>query len=198
MRTSEYDEDELRSRFEEQALPLLNQLYAAAYRFTGSEADAQDLVQDTFVKAFSSFHTFKEGTNLKAWMYKILQNSFINNYRRNQRRPAEVDADTTTDWEMYQASTHDPTGLKSAEAEAFSSLTDEVVVRALKEMPDQYREAVVLADVEGFSYQEIADLMGTPTGTVMSRIHRGRAMLRKRLADYARENGIIVVKEEVN
>lgn len=198
MKTTELKSEATRKQFEELALPLLDQLYATAYRFTGNATDAQDLVQDTFVRAFSSFHTFQTGSNLRAWMYKILQNTFINNYRRAQRRPIEIDSEDTTDWEMYQASTHDPTGLKSAEAEAFNSLTDEVVVRALEELPSQYREAVVLADVEGFTYQEIADLMGTPAGTVMSRIHRGRAMLRQRLADYARKNGIIVAKVEEN
>lgn len=196
MNSRSYDEALLRERFEAEALPLLDQLYAAAYRYTGSVSDAQDLLQDTFVRAFSSFHTYTPGTNLKAWMYRILHNAFINDYRRKKRRPLEVESENATDWEMYQASSHDPTGLKSAEAEAFSSLTDSVVVQALEEMPAVYREAVVLADVEGFSYQEIADLMGTPAGTVMSRIHRGRAMLRKQLADYARQQGIKVSKEE--
>lgn len=196
MNSRSYNEALLRERFETEALPLLDQLYAAAYRYTGSASDAQDLLQDTFVRAFSSFHTYTPGTNLKAWMYRILHNAFINDYRRKKRRPLEVESENATDWEMYQASSHDPTGLKSAEAEAFSSLTDSVVVQALEEMPAVYREAVLLADVEGFSYQEIADLMGTPAGTVMSRIHRGRAMLRKRLADYARQQGIKVAKEE--
>lgn len=195
MNSGKYDENQLREDFTAQALPLLDQLYATAYRFTGNAADAQDLLQDTFVRAFSSFHTFTPGTNLKAWMYRILQNTFINTYRRQQRRPQEVESENVTDWEMYQASSHDPTGLRSAEAEAFNSLTDSVVVQALEEMPVTYREAVVLADVEGFSYQEIAEIMGTPPGTVMSRIHRGRAMLRKRLTDYARANGISVTKE---
>lgn len=195
MNPGKYDENQLREDFTAQALPLLDQLYATAYRFTGNAADAQDLLQDTFVRAFSSFHTFTPGTNLKAWMYRILQNTFINTYRRQQRRPQEVESENVTDWEMYQASSHDPTGLRSAEAEAFNSLTDSVVVQALEEMPVTYREAVVLADVEGFSYQEIAEIMGTPPGTVMSRIHRGRAMLRKRLTDYARANGISVTKE---
>ncbi|MCS4484072.1 sigma-70 family RNA polymerase sigma factor [Gleimia sp. 6138-11-ORH1] len=191
------EDRQLRERFETEALPLIEQLYAAAYRLTKNTVDAQDLLQDTYMKAFSSFHTFAEGTNLKAWMYRILQNAFINQYRRKQRRPLEVDTENTTDWEMYQAASHDPTGLRSAEAEAFSSLTDEVVVKALEELPVSYREAVILADVEGFSYREIAQIMGTPTGTVMSRIHRGRALLRTRLATYARTQGIQVVKEEV-
>lgn len=196
MNVKDNAEAQLRERFETEALPLMDQLYAAAYRLTGAPVDAQDLLQDTFMKAYSSFHTFEAGTNLKAWMYRILQNTFINQYRRKQRRPVEVDTDNTTDWEMLQAASHDPTGLRSAEAEAFNSLTDEVVVKALEEMPTTYREAVVLADVEGFSYKEIAELMGTPAGTVMSRIHRGRAILRSRLADYARANGIQVVKED--
>ncbi|MDO5034472.1 MAG: sigma-70 family RNA polymerase sigma factor [Actinomycetaceae bacterium] len=186
----EIDEDELRARFEAEALPLLDQLYGAAMRMTRNEADAQDLVQDTYVRAFSSFHTFKPGTNLKAWMYRILKNSFINTYRKRQRRPQETSDDAVQDWQLLESANHQPVGLESAEATALDSLPDDTVREALEGLPEKYREAVLLADVEGFSYKEIAEIMGTPVGTVMSRIYRGRAQLRAELADYAAQMGI--------
>ncbi|MDO5049541.1 MAG: sigma-70 family RNA polymerase sigma factor [Actinomycetaceae bacterium] len=190
MDTKKIDEDELRARFEEEALPLLDQLYGAAVRMTHNTADAEDLVQDTYARAFSSFHTFKPGTNLKAWMYRILKNTFINTYRKKQRRPQESGDENVEDWQLYQAAEHHPVGLRSAEAEALDALPDDTVRDALEALPDNYREAVLLADVEGFSYKEIADIMDTPVGTVMSRIHRGRAQLRTALADYAAQMGI--------
>ena len=189
------DEAELRARFEEEALPLLDQLYGAAFRMTGNEADAQDLVQDTYVRAFSSFNTFKPGTNLKAWMYRILKNSFINTYRKNQRRPQQTSDEGVQGWQLVEASSHHPVALESAEAAALDSLPDDTVREALESLSDTYREAVLLADVEGFSYKEIAQIMGTPVGTVMSRIYRGRAQLRTALADYAKRMGI-GVKED--
>ncbi|WP_306826313.1 sigma-70 family RNA polymerase sigma factor [Gleimia europaea] len=189
------DEAELRARFEEEALPLLDQLYGAAFRMTGNEADAQDLVQDTYVRAFSSFNTFKPGTNLKAWMYRILKNSFINTYRKNQRRPQRTSDEGVQDWQLLEATNHHPVALESAEAAALDSLPDDTVREALESLSDTYREAVLLADVEGFSYKEIAEIMGTPVGTVMSRIYRGRAQLRTALADYAKRMGI-GVKED--
>lgn len=189
------DEAELRARFEEEALPLLDQLYGAAFRMTGNEADAQDLVQDTYVRAFSSFNTFKPGTNLKAWMYRILKNSFINTYRKNQRRPQQTSDEGVQDWQLLEAANHHPVALESAEAAALDSLPDDTVREALESLSDTYREAVLLADVEGFSYKEIAEIMGTPVGTVMSRIYRGRAQLRTALADYAKRMGI-GVKED--
>ena len=189
------DEAELRARFEEEALPLLDQLYGAAFRMTGNEADAQDLVQDTYVRAFSSFNTFKPGTNLKAWMYRILKNSFINTYRKNQRRPQQTSDEGVQDWQLVEASSHHPVALESAEAAALDSLPDDTVREALESLSDTYREAVLLADVEGFSYKEIAQIMGTPVGTEMSRIYRGRAQLRTSLADYAKRMGI-GVKED--
>ncbi|MDO5720527.1 MAG: sigma-70 family RNA polymerase sigma factor [Actinomycetaceae bacterium] len=190
MTTEQFDEQQLRTRFEEEALPLLDQLYGAAMRMTRNTQDAEDLLQDTYARAFSSFHTFKPGTNLKAWMYRILKNTFINTYRKKQRRPLQSDDDTVEDWQLYEASQHDATGLRSAEAEALDALPNETVQAALEALPDEYREAVLLADVEGFSYKEIAQIMDTPVGTVMSRIHRGRARLRKSLAEYARRQGI--------
>lgn len=190
MTTQQFDEQELRARFEEEALPLLDQLYGAAIRMTRNTQDAEDLLQDTYARAFSSFHTFKPGTNLKAWMYRILKNTFINTYRKKQRRPLQSDDDTVEDWQLYEAARHDSTGLRSAEAQALDALPNETVQAALEELPDDYREAVLLADVEGFSYKEIAQIMDTPVGTVMSRIHRGRARLRTSLAEYAKRQGI--------
>lgn len=196
MSTKKFDEAELRERFEEEALPLLDQLYGAAMRMTHNTADAEDLVQDTYARAFSSFHTFKPGTNLKAWMYRILKNTFINTYRKKQRRPQQSSDENVEDWQLYEASQHHPVGLQSAEAEALDSLPDNTVKQALEELPDNYREAVLLADVEGFSYKEIAEIMDSPIGTVMSRIHRGRAQLRKSLAEYAAQMGIGVKEDE--
>lgn len=196
METKNIDEDELRERFEEEALPLLDQLYGAAIRMTHNEADAQDLVQDTYVRAFSSFHTFKPGTNLKAWMYRILKNSFINTYRKKQRRPQEMSDDSVQDWQLFEASKHSPVGLESAEASALDSMPSDSVREALEALPESYREAVLLADVEGFSYKEIAEIMNTPVGTVMSRIYRGRAQLRTALADYAARIGIGLKEDE--
>jgi RNA polymerase sigma-70 factor (ECF subfamily) len=177
--------------FEEQALPFMDQLYAAAMRMTRNPADAADLVQETFVKAFQAFGQFQQGTNLKAWLYRIQTNTFINNYRKNQRNPYQGTIDDLEDWQLGNAeSVTQSTSTRSAEAEAIDHLPDSAVKDALQSIPEDFRLAVYFADVEGFSYQEIADIMKTPVGTVMSRLHRGRRMLREKLADYARERGI--------
>ncbi|PPH13606.1 RNA polymerase subunit sigma-70 [Rathayibacter sp. AY1C1] len=180
---------DLRSLFEQQALPFIDQLYAAGLRMTKNPSDAQDLVQETFAKAFGAFRQFEQGTNLKAWLYRILTNTFINSYRKKQREPYQSAIDELEDWQLGGAESTTATSSRSAEAEAIDHLPDTAVKEALQAIPEDFRLAVYFADVEGFSYQEIADIMKTPVGTVMSRLHRGRRMLRERLTDYARERG---------
>lgn len=184
---------ELRQLFEDQALTYMDQLYAAALRMTRNPADAGDLVQETYVKAYAAFASFEQGTNLKAWLYRILTNTFINSYRKNQRSPYQGTIDDLEDWQLGGAeSLTQGRTTRSAEAEAIDHLPDSDVKKALQSIPEDFRLAVYLADVEGFSYQEVADIMKTPVGTVMSRLHRGRRLLRDLLADYARDRGITV------
>jgi RNA polymerase sigma-70 factor (ECF subfamily) len=165
-------------------------MYSAALKLTRSPSEAEDLVQETFLKAFASFHQYTDGTNLKAWLYRILNNTFINSYRRKQREPQQTSSDEVEDWQMARAEAHTSGGLRSAEAEALDRLPDAAVKEALARLPEDFRMAVYYADVEGFSYKEIAAIMGTPVGTVMSRLHRGRKLLREHLADYALERGL--------
>ncbi|MCX2746563.1 sigma-70 family RNA polymerase sigma factor [Arthrobacter sp. MI7-26] len=188
--------EQRRARFERDAMQYVDQLYSAAMRMARNPSDAEDLVQEAYTKAFSAFHQYKPGTNLKAWLYRILTNTYINLYRKRQREPLQSNSDTIEDWQLARAESHTSSGLRSAEAEALDHLPDSDVKSALQSIPEEFRLAVYFADVEGFAYKEISDIMNTPIGTVMSRLHRGRKMLRDLLADYAAERGISAGAEE--
>lgn len=182
-------------RFERDALVFTDQLYAAALRYTKNPEDAKDLLQDTYLKAFASFHQFEEGTNLRAWLYRVLTTTFINSYRKGQRQP-QIAQGELEDWQLAGAQSHTSDLGKSAEVEALEKLPDSDIKRALQEIPEDFRLVVYLADVEGFAYKEIAEILGVPAGTVMSRLHRGRKQLREKLTDYARELGYEIASEK--
>ena len=178
--------------FAEQAMDYMSPLYTAALRMTRNPSDAEDLVQETYLKAYRAFWGFQEGTNLKAWLYKILTNTFINSYRAKKRRPEESDLDDVEDLYLYRrlGGLEAATAGRSAEDEVLDHFTDDDVKAALEALPEQFRMAVLLADVEGFSYKEIADIVDVPIGTVMSRLHRGRKALQKALLDFGIERGL--------
>ncbi len=171
-------------RFERDVIPFMGQLYPAALRMTRNAPDAEDLLQETFAKAYAGFHQFTPGTNLRAWLHRILSNTFINTYRKKRREPIQdPSADFSEDWQTGNDPLSPPA--RSAEAEALDRLADSDILVALRSLPSEFRIAIYLADVEGYPYREIAEMMGTPIGTVMSRLHRGRAKLRQQLAGYA-------------
>lgn len=186
---SDETDAERSERFERDALEYVNQLYAAALRMTRNPADAEDLVQEAYAKAYAAFHQYTPGTNLKAWLYRILTNTFINNYRKKQRQPQESSGENIEDWQIARAQGHSSSGGRSAELEALDHLPDSDVKDALTQLPEDFRMVVYYADVEGMPYKEIAEVMDTPIGTVMSRLHRGRRQLRDMLSDYARQRG---------
>lgn len=195
---SPVSQSELRDDFVKTAMPFADQLYAAALRMARNPSDASDLVQETFLKAFQAYRRFEPGTNMKAWLYRILTNTYITLYRKKQREGYSQALEEMEDWQVGGAESLTQTSSRSAELEAIDRLPNDAVRRALSDLPEERRLVVYLADVEGFSYQEIADIMGTPTGTVMSRLHRGRRDLRHALTDYAREMGVAVGDEEAS
>lgn len=192
MSTPADDQHDLEARFNSEALPFLDQLFGGAMKMTRNPQDAQDLVQETFMKAFSSFRSFTEGTNLKAWLYRIMTNTYINSYRKRQREPFLGAVNELEDWQLDGAESTTASSFQSAEAEAIDRTPASVVTEALNNLQEDRRMVVYLADVDEFTYQEIAEIMETPIGTVMSRLHRGRKQLREQLGAYALEQGFNV------
>lgn len=186
--------------FAEDAMPLMDGLYSAAMRMTRNAADAEDLVQETYLKAFNAYERFETGTNLKAWMYRILTNSYINAYRKKQRRPDESDIDDIEDLYLYRRLGGAESALlsRSAEDELLEMFGEDEVKLALEDLPEHYRMPILLADVEGFAYKEIAEILDVPIGTVMSRLHRGRKQLQKRLYSFAEEHRLLPDPEPVS
>lgn len=181
-----------KARFEQDTEPLLDSLYGSALRMTRNPADAEDLVQDTMLRAYRSFDRFEPGTNLKAWLFRIMTNAYINLYRKRQREPSQVSSDEVEDFDLYrELKGHDPQFEATPENIVLDQLLDSDIVEAIEALPDQFRLAVVLSDVEGFTYAEMAEIMDVPMGTVMSRLHRGRKALQKRLLALATEKGIV-------
>lgn len=179
-------------RFEEEALPLTSALYGGALRMTRNAADAADLVQETFLRAFRSWHQFEAGTNLKAWLFRIMTNLYISNYRAKAREPQIISGNDARDFDLYQILLDQGPGVApSAESIVLNRLGDDDIKQALANLPEDFRIPVLLADVDGFSYKEIADMLSIPIGTVMSRLHRGRKALQKALWQLARERGFV-------
>lgn len=178
--------DDLDTRFIDEAMQYHSQIYSHVLRMTRNHPDAEDVVQETYAKAYKSFHQYQQGTNLKAWLYRIATNTYINLYRKKSRQPKTSDYESIEDWQQYKEQSHTAKGLKSAETEALEKITDPAIREALKSLPDTFRTVVYLADVEGYSYKEIAQIMDCPIGTVMSRLNRGRTQLRESLSGYAK------------
>jgi RNA polymerase sigma-70 factor (ECF subfamily) len=176
--------------FEKDAMQYAPQLYSAALRMTRNPADAEDVVQETFLKAYRAYDSYTQGTNLKAWLYRILTNTYINKYRKQQRRPSEVELGELEDLYLYKRLGEASGATQSAEADMLDTFVDTDVIEALESLPESFRLPVLLADVDGFSYKEIAEMLDIPIGTVMSRLHRGRKALQKKLWDVAEEHGI--------
>ena len=181
------------AKFAEEAMPLMSALYSAALRMTRNPADAEDLIQETYLKAYRAYERFEEGTNLKAWMYRILTNTYINAYRKKQRRPDETDLDDVEDLYLYRrvGGLEGSTLGRSAEEELMELFGETEVKEAIEDLPEHYRLPILLADVEGFAYKEIAEILDVPIGTVMSRLHRGRKQLQKRLYAFAEQRRLI-------
>ena len=188
------------AEFESMAMPFMDQLYSHALRLTKNSSDAEDLVQETYLKGYRAFSSFKEGTNLRAWLFRILTNSFINNYRKKQRGFEEEDFDEIDDMYLLRrlGSIQNNTLGMSAEDMLFERLTEDEIKDAVEALPTQYREVVLLADVQGFSYKEIAEILEIPNGTVMSRLHRGRTKLQKALLEFASKRGLLVGSSQMN
>ena len=186
----ELTQDDRDRLFAEQAIPLIDQLFGAALGMTRNRADVEDLVQETFMKAYTKFHQYQQGTNIKAWLYRILTNTYITQYRKAQRSPKRSGGEEVEDWQLAAAASHDEKGLVSAEAEALDNIPSSELRTALESLSEDQRVVVLLSDVEGFAYKEIADMLDIPIGTVMSRLHRGRKNLREGLSALAAEYGI--------
>ena len=185
------------AKFSELAIEYMPSLYTAALRMTRNPADAEDLVQETYLKAYRAFNSFTEGTNLKAWLYRILTNTYINAYRAKKRRPEESDIDDLENFYLYRrlGGLEGAMAGRSAEDEVLDHFTETEVKEAIEALPEQFRMAVLLGDVEGFSYKEIAEILDVPIGTVMSRLHRGRRALQKRLYEFGRQRGLVSERE---
>ena len=188
-------DEALSPRFERDVTPLLPRLYNQALRMTNNHADAEDLLQETMFKAYRAFRTFREDTNVSAWLYRIMTNTYINSYRARQRRPAQYPIEQFTDMQLATDAQQFPTGQRSAEDQVLEILPDDDIKSAMQALPDQFRTAIYYADIEGYRFREVADLTDAPIGTVMSRLHRGRRQLRRRLANVARERGFDVTEE---
>lgn len=190
--TSEFDnasDDTLAARFERDAIPLLEGFYRQAMKLTRNRTEAEDLLQETAAKAFAGFHGYRDGTNLGGWLYRILLNTHISGYRKQQRRPVQWLTDEITDGQLLSEARHSSRGLRSAEDQVLELLGDTDVREAMRQLPEKLRTAVYYADIEGRRFKEIAELTHAPLGTVMSRLHRGRHKLRFLLADVARNRG---------